>query len=258
MNSIRSNQNKNDTISSIKLNLHHPSFNGFHIIVEGISDIKFLNSMMKNISFYESFSGKQGIFEILTNIESQYVIAICDMDYDKSHFDRVFYYDGNSMETMILTNNSVVSKILDEFLVQSEQKDDFIKNLFSCARPLSIIREQNFLNDWGLRFTGIKPSHYIKNKLCDLDLLIDKCSEINSTFDRRILDEIDFNEANMPNNMLHGHDLTGIFAHIVEHCIKQENVEMIFRIAYSINDFKKTELSKSIQAYFDSLSEFSF
>ncbi|MCK9329261.1 MAG: DUF4435 domain-containing protein [Candidatus Cloacimonetes bacterium] len=247
MNSIISNLNKNDTIASLKMNLHHPSSLGLHIVVEGTSDIIFLSSLLDNIFIYESHSGKEGVFEILEIVYSTKVIGICDRDFDLRTNSRIFYYDGISLETMMIMNDEAFNKVLNQFFVYEEEKKNFKQEVFSCATPISILRKKSYENEWHIKFDVIKPSHYIKNKKCDINSLMEKCSLVNSNFDFSCLNIEEIQPETYPIELLHGHDLVSIIAFLIKN--KPKTIEQMLRIAYTKEHFFSTHIYKSISDY---------
>jgi hypothetical protein len=231
------------------MNLFHPKSKGMHIVVEGVSDIKFLNSMLDNVFLYESFSGKTGVFEILEVIDSKKVIGICDRDFDESEHERVIYYDGTSLEAMMIMSDDVFDKVLDEFLIKNEGKNEFKSIAFLCATPLTHMRKESYKKGWNLKFEGIRPVHYIKNKMCNTQLLLDKCSEVNPWFDIKNFSESDFKYLSYSVELLHGHDLSAIIAYLIEDSLKKDTLEMLFRVAYNKLNFANSQLAKNYFHY---------
>ena len=97
-NSIRTNLSKDTTISEIKLLLSADREKIKKIVVvEGEDDIIFLSRFFnKDVILFESFSGKQGVEEIINTREicDFRVIGIRDKDYCNGHSNkRRFFYD---------------------------------------------------------------------------------------------------------------------------------------------------------------------
>lgn len=82
-NSIRTNISKEDIISDIKLTKSADLNKEYvYLVVEGPDDIKFMAKFLSdNVFLYESYSGKDGVEEIVTYFNTQEVIGIRDKDY---------------------------------------------------------------------------------------------------------------------------------------------------------------------------------
>lgn len=97
-NSIKTNLTKDSIISDIKLLLGADiNKENVYVVVEGDDDIKFLRRYLNsNVIIYESFSGKNGVEEIVNskNISNSRVIGIRDKDYyNNLKSKKIFFYD---------------------------------------------------------------------------------------------------------------------------------------------------------------------
>ena len=91
------------------------------LLVEGSSDILFLKKFLnEHVDILESFSGKQGVREIieyfLDDNSDNKVFGICDRDYDYTYQNKhIFYYDYSTLEIMIVHNDNVFNNITTEY-----------------------------------------------------------------------------------------------------------------------------------------------
>jgi 5S rRNA maturation endonuclease (ribonuclease M5) len=140
-------------------------------ILEGKSDIEVLESFFKSETHPVETMGKPNAKEVvkkLTNdqkVDKNRFIAICDNDYDrflgknysKNWPKNYFYLDCHSLDSFILTSNSLIVKILNHFSAQSLlEKFDSIENfkvrLFKAATPLGKLRLTNQIEGYNLDF----------------------------------------------------------------------------------------------------------
>lgn len=100
-NSIKNNLGKDDIISDIVLSMGADiKRKNVYLIVEGEGDKKFLRKFLSNnVNIYESFSGKQGVKEIVEYFKHDIkVIGIRDRDYHHDYIsEKLFYYDYNCL-----------------------------------------------------------------------------------------------------------------------------------------------------------------
>lgn len=157
VNSIRSNLDKNSIISSLRLALSADiKTQTAFIIVEGEDDSKLLKKfVMGNVTIYESFSGKEGIKEIITceYINDKRVVGIRDKDYHEgSVHERIFFYDKSCMEMMIMQFDSVFASIYHEFYTGNQSIENLNLKIFSSLFFLSMFRKYNEQRDLRIKF----------------------------------------------------------------------------------------------------------
>lgn len=186
-NSIRSNLTKESIISEIKLlksaDIHKQKS---YIIVEGIDDIKFCNgNVSSQVVLFESFSGKEGVIEIVSFFNSKDVLGICDRDYDTSYpHENIFFYDTSSLETMLISNKDTFSKVIS-ILQPGIQDTNFLYNkIFEQLRWLSEFRKINAHDNLGINFQSISISkaYNTTNKELDISILFKQINTANKDF----------------------------------------------------------------------------
>lgn len=119
-NSIRNNLSKSDIISTIRMSMAADIKNEMtFIIVEGYDDVAFMrNKIAENSTILESFSGKEGVREIVEFFNNINVIGICDRDYDYAYQNNmVFHYDFSCLEMMMIKNDNVFNQYQVNFIM---------------------------------------------------------------------------------------------------------------------------------------------
>lgn len=231
------------------------------IVVEGIDDVNFFkNKVSENVEVIESFSGKEGVKEILFACLDDCIIGICDIDYDKGYKqNRLFYYDYSCLEVMMIMNNDVFRQVMSEIYLGDLDYLSLRNKLFSDLKWFSLLRKYNFENDLTIRFDGIKMSNCydIKNSCFDITKALKEINKTNPTLlseDRRIftlitkeLDKVENDELPYITN---GHDIFGYFHCLAENKkIKSKNISQLFRCAYRNRDLYETKLYRELKKY---------
>lgn len=188
-NSIRDNLSKEDIITEIKLSLGYDvrRENTF-LIVEGSDDLKFLkNFVNKKVTLFESFSGKEGIKEIIQEhfISDSQVIGVRDRDYQyNSIHSNIFYYDYCCMEMMLINNNESFESIYHEYYSDNLPPNELRALLLKELQYISLIRKNNEVNGWGIKIDGISinDSYDKRNNTILITKIISKLNEMNSNF----------------------------------------------------------------------------
>ncbi|WP_339011625.1 DUF4435 domain-containing protein [Lactococcus garvieae] len=266
-NSIRSSLTKNDIISTLRMNLSADPKKPI-IIVEGEDDIAFLQHICKeNVMLIESYSGKDGVFDILNfvvqfdNMNS--IIAICDRDYNNISHNKVFYYDYCCLEMMMLSNDGVFKKILSS--LNLEYKSFKRHMLLESLLPLSLLRKKNTEEALGVNFNGIKITDILSEDKGELKQLQNKLSLINPSIPfhdvQRKMDEVkqilelekNKGEENLL-NLTQGHDFISLLQTLhKQHCARRTQSETTIRLvmnaAYTAKAFSKTNLFSEIKNF---------
>lgn len=266
-NSIKTNLNKDTTISEIKLSLGADIERIKKIVVvEGEDDTKFLSKFFsKDVTLFESYSGKQGVEEIINTQEicDFRVIGIRDKDYcDTPSNERIFFYDRCCLEMMIIENTESFKSICHEYYkgnLESEKLKEFILNELYM---LSMLRKYNEENNNDIKFQGLTFSDFIdnENRLIE-DNLKRSITKINGekSIDFNCLSRIpkDFSIEEFL-NITNGHDFINFFKVVSDrtrtskkYCPNRKQISIGLRIAYDRLAFVKTDMYKSIKAYFD-------
>lgn len=157
-NSIHCNLCKDDIIADIKMTLgaDYKHEKGI-ILVEGKDDITFFNGkFLSDVEIYESFSGKQGVKEIVEFFSEKRVVGICDKDYETQPSNEfIFFYDFSCLEMMLVHNKNAYEPFFYNFYFGTESPDDILIKIFENLKWVSIFRKLNHINAWGFSFKGI-------------------------------------------------------------------------------------------------------
>lgn len=266
-NSIMANLSKDDIISEIKLSLGSDVSRQFtFLIVEGDDDLKLLrNFVSEKVTIIESFSGKEGIKEIIQEhfITVPRVIGVGDRDYESSPIhSNIFYYDYCCMEMILIKSNEAFESICSEFYSGNLSPDELRDTLLKQLQYLSLIRKNNQLNRWDIRIEGInfKEAFDRINETILITKIISKLNEMNDDFfianpDKQL--QIDKeNEINRNSEELllitQGHDFLKLFAAFCYKAKGQASDKTIarsLRCAYRKIDFIASTLYSELAIY---------
>lgn len=172
-NSIRINLTKESTLSEIRLFRSADRELSFtHIVVEGINDIRFFqNRVSSKVILYESFSGKEGIREIVNSFNKANVIGICDRDYDAvPPSPNIFFYDYSSLETMMLSSFSTFEKMCNTLYPHVSNVRFIYTQTFQQLRWISAFRKVSAQRNLGMKFTVFSPFKVFNKSNGTLDI----------------------------------------------------------------------------------------
>lgn len=262
-NSIRINLTKESTLSEIRLFQSADREHKFtHIIVEGINDIRFFQNKISNrVVLYESFSGKEGVREIVNNFNMANVIGICDKDYDASPpSPNIFFYDYSSLETMMLSSFNTFEKMCNTLYPHISDVRFIYDQTFQQIRWISAFRKVSSQQNLGMKFTVFSPFKVFNksNKTIDvpkmITLLRDANRDIffsNPNIIRVVSAEVEaFTDINVDLLNANGHDALAMF-----HCLCKTpkvadfNEEVILITLILIYNFQDSELYDTIKHY---------
>lgn len=262
-NSIRINLTKENTLSEIRLFLSADREHKFtHTIVEGINDIRFFQNKVSNrVVLYESFSGKEGVREIVDNFNKPNVIGICDRDYDASPpSPNIFFYDYSSLETMMLSSFNTFETMCNTLYPHIPNVRSIYDQTFRQIRWISAFRKVSAQLNLGMKFTVFSPFKVFDklNKTVDISKMITLLKDANRdifssnpNIIRVVSAEVErFTDINMDLLNANGHDALAMF-----HCLCKtpkvadfnENVILITLIL--IYNFQESELYDTLNQY---------
>lgn len=251
--SISECRTKEDILSEIMLELSNDIRNEKCVVlVEGSDDIKFIEKIFrKNVVPVESFSGKEGLTELMEDsyIRQQNVIAIRDKDYmDVTQLkEGMFVYDKCSMELMILYSEEVAESLRAHYQGQSKK---YIIDAMRSLAPYSILRKKNEIELRCIHFKGF--GDLVKSEdnfmISDLfyrvgqnDAVLDECKlEAEALSDEELWD------------ITNGHDIClylGCLTKITSGNLGENGVRNFILSSYRKSDFAQTELYQQIQCY---------
>lgn len=147
-NSIKDNLTKSEIISELLLSIKGDVKKEYiHLIVEGVDDIRFFKSRVSpHVYIYESFSGKEGVFDILKNFKKEdRILGICDRDYADIPTDlNIFFYDFSCLEIMLISNEDVFKSCSDTFYYGSLNSNELLLKILNELKWLGIFRRLSF------------------------------------------------------------------------------------------------------------------
>lgn len=252
-NSIREHLDKGDIISEIRLTIDYPYGKDIKcVVVEGIDDIRALRKFfLSDVLLYESFSGKDGVCEIVKYFNDVRVIGVYDKDYENTDRDgtNLFPYDYCNLEMMILSFDEVIENLLCESKIYSiESSEKFRNEILDTLRPISLTRRYNYINRSNLKLESLISSDIISYNRINTDKLIMKINEMNACKDTSWLSTVisDSIEENLL-DITNGHDATNLISHSLK--IKHNNIQIGMRCSFNLNLFKRTFLYSKIVEY---------
>lgn len=248
-NSIKNNIGFDNIISSIKLmNSDQKQGKKFNLIVEGDDDIKFWQNYlsMDNVFLFQSYGGKIACKNIVLNktLSHYHVCAVCDRDYDNLIDNKIFFYDYNCLEIMLINNDEVLKKVLNIYLDFSYSNYDvknIRKDIINKLMYLSYLRKINNEKCLGINFnTGLNYLSLYNNSTCENTINLIKISNPNYDFSS-VKKEIDslsksFNYENDGLYITNGHDFIGMLKCFIEN-----------------NAYKKKSRNNQVHVYFDNI-----
>jgi len=239
------------------------------ILVEGIDDVKFVNGMnfnKENIIVEQSYSGKQGIREIMKFYQQEKrIIAIRDRDYEMENKDKkVFYYDYCCLEMMMLSMDDVFECIYYEYILEKRYKRDILKvryDLLKQLKYISLTRKINEEKKLGINFTRININSIFSHKNINIikfkEEVNERCNNffkmnfnIEREIDNQYKNEMDLEELL---NITNGHDFCQLFAKLAnkdrKKGISKDIIESNLRCSFKKENFEKTKLYQKLINY---------
>ncbi len=264
-NSIKTNLTKDSIISDIKLLLGADiNKENVYVIVEGDDDIKFLRKYLNNnVTIYESFSGKNGVEEIVNSkiISNSRVIGIRDKDYcNDLKSKKIFFYDRCCLEMMIIKFDKAFNGIYYEFYNGELQPHELKEHILTELFKVSQVRKYNEENKMKINFRGLSFQSIIddSSKLNE-DKFIKQLEKLNSDKPIKFIDIINkLSYENMDSllDITNGHDFILLFKFYCDkRCDKnfanEKQISSVLRGSFSEEFLKKTALYKNVNDYFN-------
>ncbi|MCI9439842.1 MAG: hypothetical protein HFH15_01135 [Ruminococcus sp.] len=261
MDSIRSNQTKDDLVTTIKLELSADiRKKKCFLLVEGNDDVIFSRKIFqKDVVCYESFSGKAGLDELIESSElgDYRVIAIKDKDYCNVEAlpERMFVYDNSCLELMILKNGEVVKGLYCtyyECYAGTLPEEKIVLNAMRKLAPYSILRMKSEKQGLNINFSKVGFGDLIESedsfrieqlfaRLNISDEMVNECKEESLDWEDELLYEI-----------TNGHDICLFLGRIFLNAGKplgESGVRNIMLSNYRKSDFAQTKLYHQIKEY---------
>lgn len=258
MDSIRESQKLIDSITNLKLELAKDFEHKLNIVlVEGSDDVRLIEKIMdKDIVCYESFSGKHGLYDLITSeeISDERIIAIRDKDYcDISDLpDRMYVYDTCCMETMIIKNAEIRNSLFDTYFRKEGNNEEEFEKILRELRPISILRKKNENDNLNIDFgrMGLLNCY-------DVDNGIDVCRifknlKLGSELYEACMTELENATIDELYNITNGHDLCKILGKIFvsgKGDMGENRVRDAIILSFRKGDFIKTDLYNKLLEY---------
>ncbi len=267
-NSIRCNMDKDAITADIRMTLG-ADFNRQKVIVvvEGQDDIEFLNGKLSNnVDMYESFSGIEGVKEIVSKFSEKRVLGICDKDYSvPDPTVNIVYYDYSCLEMMLVSNVEVFKSFVDNFYYGRETAENILMKILTNLKWLSIFRKLNSENSWGIRFKGVSIAAACvgTDSTISVEILLQKLMQINQdliTSHREYLTAVSNacrKELSVDTylNITQGHDFIDYFHKIaqesspIRRTVRKDSLFSGLCCAFRETDFKATQFYRYLKDY---------
>lgn len=186
-NSIRTNLSREATISDIRLSKSADIKHEYvYLVVEGLDDIRFFKSnISEKVFLYESFSGKEGVIEIVSSFSTDDVVGICDRDYDtQDPREPIFFYDQSCLETMLIADAKTFEKACSVLYPNISDWMDIQNQIFQSLRWLSVFRKINAREGFNINFgpISIERAFDKQEKKLEISVLFDQLCSANRDF----------------------------------------------------------------------------
>lgn len=258
------------------------TFQGYYVLVEGENDELFYSKFLnENEVQLEICHGKENVLEAIqildkNNTRKKY-IGIVDKDYDflnenvfeSTNLIRTDYHD---IETMCISSSAFEDfskeycKVDKVNKICSDSKKSLKEHIFELAKPIAGMRILSIKNNYTLKF---KPSgketkeldytKFIckdKYEFLGLDELMNALSRYYNQglpkTNKELIEELESLDIDKYEilDIIHGHDLSNIIVVGLKKTIgknslnntKRDEVERVLRLAYSKEEFTKTNL----------------
>ena len=267
-NSIRDNLTKEDIIAEIRLALNADFSHSISVvIVEGADDVVFFNGKLHlNADIIESYSGKTGVIELVDYFDDNRVIGICDRDYDSDYKnEKIFYYDYSCLEMMMVSADLAFYSFVYTYFPERLPPDQIRLAILSDLQLLSVSRQLNAEENWGVRFSGLsimKAFDKTKQKL-DYASVLQQLKNTNpelKNFGHGHLCMIRQKSIFLPSELkvllsiTNGHDFLHYF-HALCCCSNPKykssasDISRGLSCSFRVDDFKKTKLYEELAVY---------
>ncbi len=264
-NSIRTSLNKEDAVSEIRLLLGDLSYRRkVFVVVEGADDVKIMKKLLnENAVILESYSGKRGVHEIVLDYfpDNDRIIGVRDKDHEQATKPKVFFYDYCCLEMMIIACEESIYSLFSEYYLPNHEPVEWIKIILSQLYLLSLVRQKNEIQRWGLVLKSVSiPNIMINGQICN-EKLVDQIRLCNialfnihkSDIEDMMAQTSNRLEINQLFEITNGHDFSSLYAALYNFCanknVKRESIEASLRCSYRRDDFFCTNLYQEFVNY---------
>lgn len=264
----KSDYTNSDKLTELRLDMSHPKSEGIvFVLLEGDSDVRFYRKIFRQnaCKIEEVPGGKMQLEAILSELNTVFTLIIGIRDADFLHLEakssplsNLFLTDYHDLEILLFNSDTAFSAVIHEFVpIKNQEKHANLKvKLLNTLTFLSYLRWYNERNNGELNFKGLNLGDIfdVKDLTIDTTLLLGKIQNLspNITINNEVIStEIDAikRENHDVLQLTNGHDLMKIiaayFSSFNKKGISDKDVEMHLRIAFSLEDFKNTQLYKN-------------
>jgi Protein of unknown function (DUF4435) len=263
----KSDYTPSDKLTELRLDMSHPKSKGIvFILLEGDSDVRFYRKFFRQdtCKLEEVPGGNIKLEEILSALNKVFtlIIGIRDADFlhleaQKTTIPNLFLTDYHDLEIILINSDTAFSAVAHEFSTIDKKEHAALKfKFFEVLKLLSYLRWYNDKSNNRLKFKGLNLGNIfdVTNFVLNPTLLFSKIKALspNATFkdDELILLEIQAMENDNHDllQLTNGHDLMKImaayFSSLNKKGINDADLASVLRIAFSLEDFKMTQLYK--------------
>lgn len=267
-------------LAELKLDLRNPlNKNKVIILLEGETDIKLWRKLVnKNVQLESLTGGNIKLTESLFELFPRYtrlVIGVRDADFlhlqeiDIQAFSaglNLFFTDYHDIEMQMAVCDNTLNAVLFEHTNDDADTHFYIReNVLKALEFISCVRYYNELNQVDFNFKGLNFGELLDKNECKIDKLayiqklmkVSPQAKISNKSAEELIPEIDLlvpqNEENNLFQLCNGHDFMNVLGAELSKNLKKnlsgETLESYFRIAYSLENFKKTSLYTHTQTW---------
>jgi hypothetical protein len=255
-------------IAELRLDISHPNSRGkVFVLLEGESDVKLYRKLFNNDTCkIETIPGGKIFLEeglrTLTDIYKLF-IGIRDADFlhlegKKVELENLFLTDVHDYEIMMASESECHSSIFCEHTtLASHEHNPTIDKLLKAIRFLGYFRWYNEIENLEFNFKGLEINQLFDKRTFTINekTLIEKVIERSPNAKNKDIDQVfDTVQQLYDDNhdllqVCNGHDFMKVMAHFCSSShkgkgINEKDIATHFRIAYSKEMFKKTQLFK--------------
>jgi len=226
------------------------------VLYEGDADRMFAEHYLndENIFFFESPSGKTGLYELLRDTADKpyadRIIAIRDRDYsDPAEYPpRLFAYDDCALEVMLLHHKEVRGKGAD--IYQGEDKEDFPLRPMRRIAPFSVLRMLNEQRRMNLNLKkGVMAG---RNGQAGPEMELSfRCLNVSGFLEECTAKAAEFGDDDLW-AITNGHDicaLLGAFSKMGANTLGEAGYRAFLFTTYRVSDFRSSALFRSLRQY---------
>lgn len=261
-NSIKDNLDRNTTVSEIILMLG-AGIENVCLVVEGADDIKlFAPLLANNVTLFESFCGKNGVDEVVSDFfsDEKRVIGIRDRDYQElPSSEKVLFCDYCCAEMMITSIRSCFCRFISNYDVKNSP-ENILQDILKKLEFLSKMRLLNEVNMLRLGFDRIRPgklynedTHVMdRNVMCEI-AHINNMSELPAQWINQV-NNLPIGNATEDLLMItNGHDFINLICNLYNRKGRIETgiagMEDALRSSFGMYEFSQTELYHNLIEY---------